>query len=156
MESFTIAVDTREQLEYSFSLPSIRKKLDAGDYSIVGMEHLIAVERKTLDDFVNTVVKQRERFHRELRLLTELACACVVVEGNMRDILDSRYRAGAHPNAILGSVISIIVDFSVPVYFCSDRQVACRFVEEFLTRFHRRNAQCMKQEMQPRRDSGEE
>jgi len=34
-------------------------------------------------------------------------------------------------------LLSIVVDFDIPVFFCSDRQVACRFVEGYLLRFHR-------------------
>ena len=56
----------------------------------------------------------------------------------------------------IGTVASIVVDFGVPVYFCSDRQAACRFVEEYLTRFHRRIARCQKEMRVTRRDSGEE
>jgi ERCC4-type nuclease len=146
MQSITIAIDTREQLEYSFSIPSIRKKLDAGDYSLVGFENRIAVERKTLDDFVNTVIKQRERFYRELKKLSKMESSCVVVESNLRDILDARYKAGVHPNAVIGAITSIIVDFHVPVYFCSDRQVTCRFVQDFLTRYYRRIIECVTKE----------
>lgn len=135
---FRIISDSREQQPYVFSVPSIRKRLEAGDYSIEGFEDSVAVERKTLEDFVSTVIRQRKRFYRELQRLEEYEAACVVVESDLRDVLTGRYRSGAHPNAILGTVISIVVDFQIPVFFCSDRQVACRFVEEFLLRFHRK------------------
>jgi len=135
---FRIISDSREQQPYVFSVPSIRKKLEAGDYSIEGFEDSVAVERKTLEDFVSTVIRQRKRFFRELQRLEEYEAACVVVESDLRDVLTGRYRSGAHPSAVLGIVISIVVDFQIPVFFCSDRQVACRFVEEFLLRFHRK------------------
>ncbi|BBO89847.1 ERCC4 domain-containing protein [Desulfosarcina ovata] len=140
MDRITVVVDTREQEPYAFgaSCEVVRRALPAGDYSIEGFEDSVAVERKTLEDFVSTVIRQRKRFYRELQRLEEYEAACVVVESDLRDVLTGRYRSGAHPNAVLGTVISIVVDFQIPVFFCSDRQVACRFVEEFLLRFYRK------------------
>ena len=140
MDRVTVVVDTREQEPYAFdsSCEVVRRALPAGDYSIEGFEDSVAVERKTLEDFVSTVIRSRKRFYKELQRLEGYKAACVVVESDLRDVLTGRYRSGAHPNAVLGTVISIVVDFQIPVFFCSDRQVACRFVEEFLLRFHRK------------------
>ncbi len=137
MERIGIVIDTREQQPYAFDterFDTVRRALPAGDYSLVGSETRVAVERKSMPDFVSTVIRARKRFHAELRKLAEYEHACIVVEGSLRDLLEGRYPGGAHPNALLGSVLSIVVDFGVPVYFCSDRQCACRFVAGFLDR----------------------
>jgi ERCC4-type nuclease len=158
MDRITVVVDSREQEPYGFDpqkFAAIRKALPAGDYSLDGLEDRVAVERKSLADFVATVIRSRKRFHRELQKLAAYDAACVVVECNFRDLVDGRYRSDAHPHALIATVASIVVDFGVPVYFCSDRQAACRFVEEYLTRFHRRIARCQKELKVPRRDSGE-
>ena len=136
-----IAIDSREQEGYSFNRPMVRKKLDAGDYSVLGMEHLVAVERKTLDDFVGTVIRARGRFYRELRRLGSYPRACVVVEADLADVLAGRYRGDAHPHSVLGSTLAIAVDFGIPVFFCSNRQIACRFVEGYLLRAAERRRQ---------------
>ena len=133
-----IVIDTREQEGYSFSCLSVRRKLDAGDYSIEGFETKVAVERKSLDDFVNTVIRGHARFYEELRSLQNYEYACIVIEGTLRDILEGQYRSGAHPNALLTSVISININFKIPVFFCGDRQAACRFVEEYLKHIYRK------------------
>jgi len=133
-----IVIDTREKDEYSFATPSLRKKLDAGDYSIEGLESQVAVERKSLDDFVSTVIHGRERFRNELRKLADYRAACVVVEAGVLDVLLHRYRGDAHPNAVLGSALSIILDFRIPVFFCSNRQAACQFVQAYLLAAHAR------------------
>jgi ERCC4-type nuclease len=52
--------------------------------------------------------------------------------------VEKRYRGGAHPNAVLGSALSIILDFGVPVFFCSNRQIACHFVQAYLLAAHAR------------------
>ena len=116
----------------------MRRALPAGDYSLLGCENTIAIERKSLDDFANTLIRGRERFRNELVKLRECEFACVVVEANLTDLLAGKYRSGAHPNALVGSVISIIADYNIPVYFCANRQAARLFVEELLLRLHRK------------------
>jgi ERCC4-type nuclease len=136
-----VVVDTREQEPYSFDpahVTCVRRALPAGDYSLEGHEASFAVERKSLEDFVASAVTARSRFGRELRALGEYDLACVVVEGSLADILARRYRSGAHPSAVFGAALSIIVDHGVPVFFCGDRQIACRFVEGLLCRYHRK------------------
>ncbi len=140
-ERVAIVIDTREQEPYAFDpavVTAVRQALPAGDYSLPGYESCIAVERKSLEDFVGSVIAARARFGRELRTLAEYDLGCVVVEGSLEDVLARRYRSGAHPNAVLGATLSIIVDHGVPVFFCGDRQIACRFVEALLCRYHRR------------------
>jgi len=137
----SVVIDTREQEPYTFDPERVvetRGALRAGDYSLVGFEDRVAVERKSLDDFVSTVIRDRERFRRELDRLHELEAACVVVEGNVSDVLRGSFSSGAHPRSVLGAAISIVVDHEIPVYFCSDRQAARLFVEGFLLRFHRK------------------
>lgn len=137
----TIVIDTREQEEYSFDprlAATVRRALPAGDYSVAGLESAVAVERKSLDDFVSTVIHSRARFRKELRKLASYRAACVVVEAGVIDVLLHRYRGEAHPNAVVGSALSIILDFRIPVFFCSSRQAACRFVQAYLLAAHAR------------------
>jgi len=140
-ELVTVVVDTREQEPYS--IPPLRflverRALPAGDYSLAGLEHVFAVERKTAEDFVHTVVRERDRFGNELRKLQVCVRSCVVVEANTEDVLAGVYQSDAHPHALFGAAISIITDYVVPVYFCSKRQTACRFVQEHLLRYARK------------------
>jgi DNA excision repair protein ERCC-4 len=132
-----LVIDTREQEPYSFDpklVAPVRRALPAGDYSIAGLERDVAVERKTLDDFVGTVIRARDRFHRELAKLGEYHRACVVVEGTLADLLTGKYTSRAHPESIFGSALAITVDYGVPVFFCSNRQAACHFVQGYLLR----------------------
>lgn len=136
-----VVIDTREQQPYAFDpalVTTVRRALPAGDYSLEGYEASVAAERKSLGDYVASVIGARERFGRELRALAEYDLGCVVVEGTLDDIVARRYRSGAHPSAVLGATLSIIVDHGVPVFFCGDRQLACRFVEGLLCRYHRK------------------
>lgn len=137
----TIIIDTREQEPYSFDprlAEAVRRALPAGDYSVAGLETMLAVERKSLDDFVSTVIHGRRRFREELRKLERYRAACVVVEAGIIDVVQKRYVGGAHPNAVLGSALSIILDFGIPVFFCGNRQAACHFVQSYLLAAHSR------------------
>ncbi len=137
----TIIIDTREQEPYSFDprlATAVRRALPAGDYSVDGIEACVAVERKSLDDFVSTVIHSRERFRAELQKLTAYRAACVVVEAGITDILQRRYRGEAHPNALMGNALSIILDYRIPVFFCVNRQAACYFVQAYLLAAHAR------------------
>jgi DNA excision repair protein ERCC-4 len=143
-DPIAVIVDTREQEPYAFTserIATVRRALAAGDYSLEGHETAVAVERKSLDDYVGSVIFDRERFLRELDVLAHYDVACVVVEATLEDIVTHRYRSGAHPNAVIGATMAIIVDYGVPVFFCSDRQLARRFVEDLLLRFHRKAAE---------------
>ena len=144
MPGIVVIADTREQEAYTFDpsrIATVRKALPAGDYSLAGLEGRVAVERKSLEDLIDTVIRDRGRFERELTRLSTCEAACVVVEGNLSDVLDHRYRSGAHPASVLGSVIAIIVDHQVPVFFCGDRATARAFVERYLLRFHKKVSQ---------------
>ncbi len=131
----TIVIDSREQEPYSFD-PRLtnaeRRALQAGDYSVGGLEDQVAVERKTLDDFVSTLIHRRRRFRQELGKLSRYRAACVVVEAELLDVLGKRYRGEARPAAIVGSTLSILLDYRVPVVFCGNRQAARHFTRGFL------------------------
>jgi DNA excision repair protein ERCC-4 len=140
MERVRIITDSREQEEFAFDpvrVDTERHALLAGDYSLAGYADRVAVERKSLDDFVSTVIRSRKRFATELRRLRDLEFACIVVEGSLADVFARNYRSGATPASVFGAVISIIVDHGIPVFFCADRQIACRFTQDYLLRVHR-------------------
>jgi len=132
---FTIVIDTREQQPYSFACAMIHRKLEAGDYSIAGCESQIAVERKSLPDFVNTVIHDMDRFGVELEALARFELACVVVEADLDTVLRGLRQLDLRmvtPSAVLGSALHVAVRHRVPVYWCGSRQAACAFTEGFL------------------------
>ena len=138
-----VLIDTREQTPWSFD-PELftfeRAKLDTGDYSVRDMQSLVAVERKTLGDCVNTVIHGWTRFRRELYRLAAMDHPLMVVEASIADILDKKYESDAEPAAVLGRLISIGVDHGVPVIFAGSREVAESFVAQWLRQVVRKNA----------------
>ena len=91
---FTVAIDTREQFPFGFTgLKEGAKRsplvvrtqlmgLKSGDYSIVGHEDQISIERKSLEDLYGTLTRGRDRFERELERLQLMKFSAVVVEAS--------------------------------------------------------------------------
>jgi ERCC4-type nuclease len=130
-----IVIDTREQRPYSFAeevAGSVRKALPAGDYSVEGWETCIAIERKTLDDFIGTVIHARGRFARELATLREYRFAWIVVEGSLDEVLQGRYASRVHPASLLGLTMVVMTDYRIPVLFAHDRPCARALTEALL------------------------
>lgn len=137
---FQIVIDSREKEQYAFSCSTVRRKLDAGDYSIAGHELSVAVERKSLPDFVHTVIHDFQRFAAELDKLKAMDAACVVVEADLDALLRDQHREtlrGVAPTSLLGMSLYISLRWTVPVYWCGSRQAACAFTDAYLRTFVR-------------------
>lgn len=139
----TIIIDTGEQRPWKFSnLPSERGTLDTGDYSVRGLEHLIAVERKGLPDLLGCVGGQRDRFRRELQRLKGFRFRCLVVEASYAALEAGGWRSKIQPAAVLGSLASWQSEYSLPVMLAGDHESAARFAERYLYQA----ARCIAQE----------
>jgi len=112
---FTIVVDTREQLPYTFDcldvvVPTIVRGLHSGDYSIDDMNELIAIERKSLDDLYGSTTWGRDRFEAEIGRLDDLpGFAAVVIEADWREIVAPQdHRPGwinqTDPKSVVGTI----------------------------------------------------
>lgn len=127
-----VVVDSREQLPWSLCYPTVTRALAAGDYSIVGLEAEIAIERKSLGDYVDTVIHEWMRFRKELNRLGGYSLSCIVVEGSVQDVMDHRYESDAIPDSVLGRTHSIFCDHGVPVFWWGHRSVAIHMTERLL------------------------
>lgn len=123
-----VLVDTREQTPFNFDAfenwiaGSRAATLTTGDYSIEGMETLICLERKSLNDLVSTLMHQRERFLRELERMAEFRHRAILVEASYEDV-KSPYSftkdVMAHPNGVSGSLDAIEAKFGIPIIYTS-------------------------------------
>ncbi len=136
-----IIIDTREQLPFEFSntVDVQSAPLDAGDYSVAGMTASVAIERKSLSDFVGSITAGRERFWNCCDRMSRLDFACIVVECSMDDVLTSNYRSKARPQSVIGSALAIHVDFGIPVIWAGNRTNAANITERLLTRLWRKH-----------------
>ncbi len=120
-----IVADSREQLPYTFEKYEVEVNtgtLPVGDYSILGFEDRVAIERKSIDDLIACLMgKNRERFCRELSKLRFYELGAVVVESTMADIAHGRYTSQMRPHSALQSIAALMVRYKVPFMYCGDR-----------------------------------
>lgn len=127
-----VAIDTREQKPADVSpLKSIRKKLDTADYSIVGMESVVAIERKSLQDFVACCGRERARFEREIERMRGFEVKAIVVEGDWDQLEMKMYPGQMHPNAVIGSALGFVCS-GVPIVMAGNAQRAGKFIARLL------------------------
>lgn len=137
-----VAIDTREQKPYRFPRFEV-KTLPTGDYSIVGLEDRIAIERKTKDDAYSSLGQGRARFERELQRLAHLDYAAIVIETSLPDFLRAPAFSRMNPKAAAGSIFAWSVKYRVCVFFAGDRPhgnaVTRQLLEKYL-RYHNGDA----------------
>ena len=133
----TIVIDTREQAPYSFETVSEKGTLSTGDYSLVGGEHLISIERKTVDDLIGCLTSGRERFERELYRAQALDYFALVIESTLSDLSNGRYRSLMKPKAAIQSILTFSVRYGLPVFFVENRRYGARITESLLLKYAR-------------------
>jgi ERCC4-type nuclease len=129
-----VLIDTREKLPFQFGndIQTEKTKLEVGDYSLQGLKHLVAVERKSLDDFVNSTIHNKHRFTQNLMDLTRMDHKAIVVESSLRDVFMHRYKSKTHNQAVFGLVAAITGKWRIPVFFWENHAYAQMMVEKYL------------------------
>jgi ERCC4-type nuclease len=122
-----VLMDTREKTPFDFGrfknwIADVRHcKLSVGDYSVQGMENILALERKTLSDLISTVMQQRPRFFRMCERLSGYRWRALILEASYEDVkspYDEDYTV-AHPNAVSGTLDALEARFGIPVIYAS-------------------------------------
>lgn len=93
------------------------KNLEIADYVL---SDRVAVERKTVDDFVDSLIS--DRLFTQLIKLMNYSRPIIVLEG------ENIYRRAVHPNAIRGAIATIVTDFGIPMIFTKDEKETAEFI----------------------------
>ena len=134
---FTIVIDTREQTPFNFGdLPVAIKSLDTGDYSIAGLEELVAIERKSLPDIVGCCGKSRDRFKRELLRLKSYRYKGVIIEATYSKMQSGEWKSTIKPSHVLGSIASWCNRYQIPFYFAGSHEQATEWCYLLLKSAH--------------------
>jgi ERCC4-type nuclease len=101
-----ICIDSREQQPLVFTrLRSVVGTLQSGDYTVVGLGELFAVERKTVSDLVGCCIgENRERFERELHRLRGFRFKRLLIVGSELEIQSGTYMSRIRPQSVFGSL----------------------------------------------------
>lgn len=127
-DSPTIIIDTREQKPLVFEhLPSERGTLQSGDYSIAGLEHDFAIERKSIADLCQSVIQGRERFERELHRLRGFDFARVLIVGSPHEVQGQ----AQNPKAVFSSISAFEARYKIAFIWEPSPELAARLVERW-------------------------
>jgi len=136
-----IIVDSREQTPFSFEgkdCEIVTGALPTGDYSLVGLEDKIAIERKSLSDLMGCLTSSgRERFERELTRARGLDFFAVVIEAHFTELTGKQYRSAMNPHAAAQSILAFQVRYGAPFIWAGTRSAAEYTVFWLLSKFLR-------------------
>lgn len=147
-QELCLIIDSREQKPFDFSRVNSRefvittetKKLDAGDYSIKGLENRFIVERKAVADLVGTLVAGHERFIREMGRMNGFDEAYIVVEGQATDIFRQCWEHGQDRffNMMMQSLLAYAYHYHIRVKLCKDREDATIYTAKKAIEFYKK------------------
>ena len=136
--SVVCIVDSREQLPLDLApLTTVSGTLQTGDYSLKGLEHLVCIERKSLDDLLGCVGRDRERFERELQRMLAYPVRVLLVESSWAEIEMGQWRSKLTSSQVLGSLIGWAA-MGIQVAMVGDHERAGRFASRLLFTIARR------------------
>ncbi|MHC1792194.1 ERCC4 domain-containing protein [Solidesulfovibrio sp.] len=136
-----IVRDSREQAGYAFDGPRYEGvtveagSLSTGDYSVKGLESVIAAERKELGDLIHCLAQDRPRFVRELERARGMDAFMVVVEAPWSDLAAGNYRSRLDPHSACQSVLSFMARHRTPFFFAGSRAAGEYAVWSFLRQY---------------------
>jgi ERCC4-type nuclease len=145
MDEFVIVKDTRERKGLDFNLYVENFKLDVGDYSIKGLEHILFIERKgCLAEFYQNCIQKR--FWKELDRAKEHKYKYLILEFSLSDIENLPYslnlpkkiwaKMKISPKYIMSCVSRIQYDYEVIVLFVENREKSKQVMLDIMSRIH--------------------
>ena len=124
-----IVVDSREQDGYRFDNAPLyantvveRGCLQTADYSLVGLTDKVGIERKSLQDAVQSLGRERDRFARELERARGLDCFALVIEADFASLAHHNYRGLLNAHAAIQSLAAFVARWRLPVIFAGSRE----------------------------------
>jgi ERCC4-type nuclease len=110
-----------------FMVPTVRGTLSAGDYSVEGLEAVVAIERKSVGDLYGTLYgsaedasgdrrSHLERFRAELERMKGFARRWWLIEGNPGDLDVYMFGRGSRvkPESAHALIAALATDYDIP------------------------------------------
>jgi len=149
MDDFTVIIDTREQLPWEFALHSTAKrKLDTGDYSIEGLEHLLCIERKkSVAEIANNIAEKR--FKDVLERMNKMQYPFMLFEFDLEDVYT--FPVGSDipkklwdnlkisSNYILKYITQIQLNYNIHILFCGGPENAEKMAVSIMKRVYEKH-----------------
>ena len=142
---FNIIVDTREQKPWDFNdnFNTTKAKLDTGDYSIEGLEHILCIERKCSPNEVSNNITEK-RFKDVLDRMAGYPHSHILFEFDLYDILQFPRNSGIPqrlwknlritPLFLLKYITEIHTKYGIHTHFCGNRKNAAALAISIMKR----------------------
>ena len=102
----TAISDSREQNPLCLDPLKVKTEaLTTGDYTCVGCEDLIRIERKSLPDLIGCVGRDRDRFEREVERLLAFPVRILLIESTWPAIEMKGWRGKVAVSQVVGSLL---------------------------------------------------
>ena len=150
-KQFTVLMDDREKKAWDLPYKVERKRLKTGDYSLVGFENVIAIEKKSgLIELLNDLTADyRNTFEKFLKRLSKYPVKCIIVEDTLSELSISRAlmhvrkksggRARLTSKSIYYWTAEIAAKYGIPIVFVGKASKAYLLPEIFRAAFERAN-----------------
>lgn len=134
----SLIVDSREKIPFDFEADDsfqavIHRKLDAGDYSLEGLEHLVSIERKRgVDELYINFTKDKVRIKAEFDRLKDTRYKFIVVEQSCEDIFNpkqyyvnrnkiNKFNPKMPVAVVVSGLTNLMLEHGVQVIFAGDK-----------------------------------
>jgi ERCC4-type nuclease len=133
----TAIVDTREQTPLDLAPLRVQAgTLSTGDYALAGCDS-VRIERKSLEDLLACVGRERDRFDREIERLRAFEVAVLLVESTWGEIELGQWRGKITPAQVEGSLLGWAAK-GIQVELVGTHERAGRFASRLLYTVARR------------------
>jgi len=149
IDYYTIIIDTREQQPWTFDNHiTANQKLDTGDYSIQGLEHLLAIERKkSVAEIANNI--SEKRFVDVLERLSKIPYKFILLEFSLDDVYNFPMgsdipkklwpKLKISPKYLLKYLTEIQLNYGIHVIYCGDKSNAEKMAESIMKRVNEKH-----------------
>ena len=142
-----LLVDTREQRPLSFTeYPDIQVEpatLPTGDYAPAGLQNFVSIERKSENDLVMSLTRDRRRFEAELLRAKGMEFFGLVAETSWQRLNKGMFRSKATPQSIVQSLFGLCIRYGVHLFLVGDRQAAAYTVQSLLRHYTKQKVQLL-------------
>src|SRR3989344_5027875 len=124
-EKINIVVDNREKNSLvpaelmSLGCKVEFKQLEIGDYLVNGT----VIERKTISDLKSSIINKR--IMSQLQELKQHPSHILIIEGIIKEDI---YSGGIHENAMRGFLLSVALEFKVPIIFTHNEKDTAKYL----------------------------
>jgi ERCC4-type nuclease len=136
-DGFVIVVDTREQYPLFDPIPKglavIRDTVKIGDYTIMGLETKVAIERKCESDFFSYIGSERIKTTKKLEAMSNMYFSALVIQVDEYDLYNPSIPTKLTHEHVRGFLKCIRVKYGIHYYMNEDREMLERYVLDSLT-----------------------